>query len=246
MANIVVSGVSMASKGRMGIQAAPPGFWEARVAEEFQWPAKAGWGFRQIGWRHLRPQSPVSMASKGRMGIQGSSRGGVDSRGSSFNGQQRPDGDSGQQIEGHHGNHQAVSMASKGRMGIQALYSSLEAHMNYCCFNGQQRPDGDSGTAPRSCQDPLARCFNGQQRPDGDSGSDHLPRNLRRLEFQWPAKAGWGFRIMWLASARASCRFNGQQRPDGDSGSLLTSHPAQVAHVSMASKGRMGIQERVG
>ncbi len=38
-------GVSMASKGRMGIQD-PAAGGTGGVGGEFQWPAKAGWGFR--------------------------------------------------------------------------------------------------------------------------------------------------------------------------------------------------------
>ncbi len=63
-------------------------------------------------------------------------------------------------------------------------------------------------------------CFNGQQRPDGDSGHTGCVNGQHRQ----------------------GC-FNGQQRPDGDSGSH--GWDVQISgYVSMASKGRMGIQGR--
>ncbi len=112
-----------------------------------------------------------------------------------FNGQQRPDGDSGSPF--------------------------LRAVSGYSSFNGQQRPDGDSGGDECVELADIALCFNGQQRPDGDSGTFETPSWIMpTLAFQWPAKAGWGFR---------------DPQPSGSS-----SH----REVSMASKGRMGIQAR--
>ncbi len=132
-------------------------------------------------------------------------------------------------------------MASKGRMGIQGL-AALPAK------------------APKG--------FNGQQRPDGDSGGQGNPQATIPVRFQWPAKAGWGFRLVCRTVVQLPLCFNGQQRPDGDSGpsyrdgvgTWVRSFNGQQrpdgdsggrggrgshrGRVSMASKGRMGIQVR--
>ncbi len=111
----------MASKGRMGIQGAidtdtPPD----TSLVEFQWPAKAGWGFRTlVGVRREVRRPLVSMASKGRMGIQGQS-----SHSSLQGWKFQWPAKAGWGFR--HGGGRAtdkvlqVSMASKGRMGIQA------------------------------------------------------------------------------------------------------------------------------
>ncbi len=84
----------MASNGRMGMQVTILPQWD-RYTSMFQWPVKAGWGFRPSPFIPGRQGGQVSMASKGRMGIQADS----------LLNQRRPGA--------------LVSMASKGRMGIQ-------------------------------------------------------------------------------------------------------------------------------
>ncbi len=62
--------VSMASKGRMGIQVQENNILLSATTK-FQWPAKAGWGFRRLSKSLVNTGGvTVSMASKGRMGIQ--------------------------------------------------------------------------------------------------------------------------------------------------------------------------------
>ncbi len=164
---------------------------------QFQWPAKAGWGFRVDKKRGSRScRRNVSMASKGRMGIQARLRRLDDSSDRPrFNGQQRPDGDSGPGGEGGCGGSRwfqwpakagwgfRISMKSvhrcstgsfqwpaKAGWGFRGQQEGFPAGRTRQGFNGQQRPDGDSGWVSTFCARRLVGCFNGQQRPDGDSG----------------------------------------------------------------------------
>ncbi len=259
--------VSMASKGRMGIQdvsnisgqiysdlfqwpaKAGWGFRSMKILGRcplfgrFQWPAKAGWGFRQaeIEVRQDRVYMFQWPAKAGWGFRQCAAIGGTTDR-RSFNGQQRPDGDSGRGAGPLHPGRE-VSMASKGRMGIQA---GCQSRLRPRCvrfqwpakagwgfrlrrgvrrdrvpdrFNGQQRPDGDSGARSVSWAR-AAPSFNGQQRPDGDSGpSAGLSAPGRWSGFNGQQRpdgdSGQGW-IGWSCGTHKS--FNGQQRPDGDSG----------------------------
>ncbi len=107
-------------------------------------------------------------------------------------------------------------MASKGRMGIQVVTQSLPLLLMQKVSMASKGRMGIQALI--QCSISAARGF------------------------QWPAKAGWGFRLMRLGALSGQACFNGQQRPDGDSGpSWPPSWPARWS-VSMASKGRMGIQ----
>ncbi len=91
--NCVVS-VSMASKGRMGIQDRHRKH-AGRPGQRFQWPAKAGWGFREyLGYGVTTPRS-FQWPAKAGWGFRDGD-GVLDPVDNCrFNGQQRPDGDSG-------------------------------------------------------------------------------------------------------------------------------------------------------
>ncbi len=110
------------------------------------------------------------MASKGRMGIQVTcariTHGFTES---CFNGQQRPDGDSGLQAD-------AATNARLAR------------------FNGQQRPDGDSGGALRKAR-PRGIVSMASKGRMGIQEQDSVMIDGVGPTFQWPAKAGWGFSV---------------------------------------------------
>ncbi len=157
------------------------------------------------------------MASKGRMGIQAAAaQRGESHVDISFNGQQRPDGDSGSWESRYHLQCR-VSMASKGRMGIQGAPGGSAppgggVSMASKGRMGIQAGDEEATTADREFQWPAK------------AGWGFRDVYFRMAPFpamfQWPAKAGWGFRttLYLRVSRRRLCSFNGQQRPDGDSG----------------------------
>ncbi len=184
--------VSMASKGRMGIQdncqvAAVTVLSLVSMASKGRMGIQAG-----LDWLVLW-NSQVSMASKGRMGIQArpGRELGLKAGWRGFNGQQRPDGDSGTLITRVRPGEKVVSMASKGRMGIQVTNPELER------FQELFQWPAKAGWGFRNIKNVAWQPCD---------------------KFQWPAKAGWGFRRSVSVPVRQARSFNGQQRPDGDSG----------------------------
>ncbi len=84
-------------------------------------------------------------------------------------------------------------MASKGRMGIQVDCWSLHQTIMFC-FNGQQRPDGDSGSFADTPKGKNARFQWPAKAGWGFRQGVNMANRYAVKSFQWPAKAGWGFR----------------------------------------------------